>query len=153
MSRPQGQLRSKVIKNALKAFIVPALTLKFQVCAVRALWDDKINIWSKRRQLEEILNKDTRVVAFFSCITALEVAKKKAKKAYRQRESDPFTSTEEEESDAEVDDAVKPGLAFWIVFDCPEIGILAFESDVTKRFLSAGLDISNCKAVKGRGML
>ena len=34
---PQRQLRSIVIKNALKADVVGLLTLKYQVCAVRSL--------------------------------------------------------------------------------------------------------------------
>ena len=35
--RPQRQLRSIVIKNALKAYVVGLLTLKYQVCAVGSL--------------------------------------------------------------------------------------------------------------------
>ena len=46
--KSQRQLRSNVIKNALKAYVVGPFTLKYQVCAVRSLCVDgmsKEKIW------------------------------------------------------------------------------------------------------------
>ena len=71
MFKPQKQLRSNVIKKALKAFIVPIFARRYQICAVRALWDDidlGNEIWAKRKELEQILSDESDVVAFFSCV-------------------------------------------------------------------------------------
>ena len=76
--KPQRQLRSNVIKNALKAYVVGPLTLKYQVCAVRSLCVDGVSkekIWITRRLLESLLEENPYVVCFFSCITALSEGK------------------------------------------------------------------------------
>ena len=79
----------------MKAYIVPPFCKSYQICAVRAFWQKRDSIWGKRRQLEEILNDDERVVAFFSCITAKQ-QDQRGKKRKRNEESprDPFDSNE-----------------------------------------------------------
>ena len=72
--KPQRQLRSSVIKNALKAYVVESLKSKCQVCAVRSLYVDGVSkekIWITRRLLESLLEENPYVLCFFSCITAL----------------------------------------------------------------------------------
>ena len=41
--KPQCQLHSSVIKNALKAYVIEPLTSKYQVCAVRFLCVDGVS--------------------------------------------------------------------------------------------------------------
>ena len=79
-----NELKSKVLKRSLSAYIVPPFVNKY-VVAVRALWgenrDKEKSIWAKRRQLECILNEQKEVVSFFSCITGLyKKAQKKRKR-------------------------------------------------------------------------
>ena len=145
---PQRSLRSEVLKNALKSFIIPPLLSKYQTIAVRALIDSdtaKKYIWGKRRELEKILQQNKHVVAFFSCVTALQQKKKEKKRRYSQDES---TSDEEENEESKEN---IPGVAFWIAFDWPEHGLQAFENEICREFLSTNLDVISCKVVKGRG--
>ena len=70
--KPQRQLSSNVIKNALKAYVVGTLTSKYQVCTVRSLRVDGVSkekIWITRRLLGSFLEENPYVVCFFSCIT------------------------------------------------------------------------------------
>ena len=157
------QLRSKIIKNALKAYIVPVFARCYQVCAVRALWnpDRDINeIWRKREELQDILTDDKRIVAFFSCITLLDVAKKQGKRNSADNvETDPFASEpsdndadDEEEENVRIARNNKPGFSFWIVFNSPDVGLSFFENDVMKTFFASGLDLTDCKSIRARGM-
>ena len=147
---PARQLRSSVINNALKNFIVATVIKKYQVCAVRSICVDGVSkekIWLTRRVLENLLAENPHVVCFFACITALVHGKKKKKK------NNYNNSDSEEEGEEENDKSKKvcPGIAFWIAFDWPESGLAAFEEYIAKEFLSAGFDIVSCKAVRGRG--
>ena len=68
--KSQRQLGSNVIKNALKAYVVGSLTLKYQVCAVRSLCVDGVSkekIWITRHLLESLL-EENRYVVFFSLV-------------------------------------------------------------------------------------
>ena len=81
MFKTTKQLRSSVIRNSLKSFVVASLTKKFQVCAVRAICIgtlSKENIWLQRRKMEKLLEDNEHIVWFFSCIIAM-VENKKAK--------------------------------------------------------------------------
>ena len=85
MYKMSNELKSKVLKRSLSAYIVPPFVNKYNVVAVRALWrekrDKEKSIWAKRRQLECILNEQKEVVSFFSCITGLyKKAQKKRKR-------------------------------------------------------------------------
>ena len=105
--KPQRQLRSNVIKNALKTYVVRPLTSKYQVSAVRSLCVDGVSkekIWMTRRLLESLLEENPYVVCFFSCITALS------------------------------DDQISIGISLWIVFNWPESGFAAFEEYISKEF-------------------
>ena len=76
--KSQCQLRSSGIKNALKAYVIVPLTLKYQVCAVRFLCVDcvsKEKIWITRLLLESLLEENPYVICFFFCITTLSEGK------------------------------------------------------------------------------
>ena len=152
--KPQCQLRSNVLKDALKSFIVPLFTKRYQVCAIRAIWPNTDNenvIWRKRRELECMLSTDKNVVAFFSCVCLLndETIKKKRKK--REEQADESGESDDCQ-DEEEGSKIKNGLSFWIVFNAPEVLNNDFENLMTKRFLICGLDVKECKALKPRGI-
>ena len=152
--KPNRQLRSKVLKRALKCYIIPPFLQSYEVVGIRALLKNETdNIWEKRRILEAILNNDKHVVAFFSCITALEGKKKQRKRKFVHK--DPDESEEDEEVEAAEDDveelSILPGVSFWVVFDWPQYGLAAYEDRISKHFMESGVDLINCKAVRGRG--
>ena len=144
------ELRSNLIRNTLKSFVVSPLVKKFQVCAVRTICIDtlsKENIWLQRRKMEKVLKDNEHIVCFFSCITAM-VEKKKNKP--RRRRSDSDGSEEEQEAEYSSNNC---GVSFWIVFNWPEYGISAFEEYLSREFLTAKFDIISCKAIRSRGKL
>ena len=122
--KPQHQLRSNVIKNALKAYVVGPFTLKYQVCAVRSLFVDGVSkekIWITRRLLERFLEENLYVVYFFSCITALSEGKHGKN---NQRSNKDSSNSEDETVAVQI---FCPGISLWIVFNWPESGLSAFE--------------------------
>ena len=155
---PQKTVRSNVLRNALKAYIVPAFASKYQIAAIRTLWSfeglcESDSIWIKRREMQELLYRDNEVVAYFSCITALENRRKKRKRPQKQPAmTASFSSEESEDEDDEDDDNINmPGISFWIVFDWPAHALHGFEEKLTKLFMSSGLNLDSCKTIKGRG--
>ena len=55
MFKAAKELRSSLIRNSLKSFVVSPMIKKFQVCAVRAICIgnlSKENIWLQRRKME-----------------------------------------------------------------------------------------------------
>ena len=148
--KPQCQLRSSVIKNALKAYVVGPFTSKYQVCAVRSLCvngvsKEKIRI--PRRLVESLLEENPYVVCFFSCITALSEGNCRKK----NQRSNKVSSNSEDETVAE--QTFCPGISLWIVFNWPESGLAAFEEYISKEILAADLDLRSCKAIRGRGKI
>ena len=144
--RPKLSLRSTVIKNALRSYFVPAFARKYQVAAVRTLWNVELDIpgktiWGKRRELEEFLYNNENIVAYVSCVTAHSQVSHK-----RKRES-----SDEESDSKDTDVANIPGIAFWIVFDWPEFANDTFEERLSKLFMEAGLNLMSCKSIRGRG--
>ena len=74
MFKAVKELRSSLIRNSLKSFVVSALIRKFEVSAVRAICAgtlSKENIWLQRRKMEKLLEDNEHIVCFFSCITAM----------------------------------------------------------------------------------
>ena len=77
MFKAAKELRSNLIRNSLKSFVVAPLIRKFQVCAVRAICVgtlNKENIWLQRRKMEKLLEDNEHIVCFFFvcvCITAM----------------------------------------------------------------------------------
>ena len=71
MSQFKGQnsLRSNVLKRALKSYIIPPVLKKYQVIALRALWDDdqpdENRIWFRRKTMEDVLSRSEHVGFFF----------------------------------------------------------------------------------------
>ena len=127
--RPQLQLRSNVVKNALKVYVVGPLASKYQVCAVRSLCVDGVSkekIWITRRLLESLLEENPYVVCFFSCITALSEGNCRKK----NQRSNKVSSNSEDETVAE--QTFCPGISLWIVFNWPESGLAAFEEYISK---------------------
>ena len=93
MFKAAKELRSNLIRNSLKSFVVSPLIKKFQVCAVRAICIgnlSKENIWLERRKMEKVLEDNEHIVCFFSCITAM--VEKKNTKARRRRRDDSGSS-------------------------------------------------------------
>lgn len=137
------QLRSNVLKKALKAYIVPAFCNKYEVCSFRVFWEDLDSIWIKRHQLESLLERDNRIVAFFSCITVTEKKSSKGK-AVQYENSD--TSSDEDSQE----ENLLAGLSFWIVFDCPDITMAAFENTIIKVLLESSFHIKSCNVIRSR---
>ena len=77
MFKAAKELRSTLIKNSLKLFVVSPLIRKFQVFAVRAISIgtlSKENIWLQKRKMEKLLEDNEHIVCFFcvcACITAM----------------------------------------------------------------------------------
>ena len=74
MFKAVKELRSSLIRNSLKSFVVSPLIRKFQRCAVRAICIgtlSKENKWFQRRKMEKLLEDNEHIVCFFSCITAM----------------------------------------------------------------------------------
>ena len=68
MFKAAKELRSNLIRNSLKSFVVSLLIKKFQVCAVRAICIgnlSKENIWLQRRKMEKVLEDNEHIVCFF----------------------------------------------------------------------------------------
>ena len=68
--KPQNILRSQVMKNALKAFIVPAFLRKYNIVGVKSIVEcrpavsENTTIWKKRRELEVLFITNDQIVAF-----------------------------------------------------------------------------------------
>jgi len=83
MTKPRSSLRSETLKSALRNFIVPHISQKYFVTAIRTTWDvedadlmvAQMNIWEKRREVDKIVSSFNSVVMFFSCLTAMESKK------------------------------------------------------------------------------
>jgi len=123
--KTKKEIRSNVLKSALKSFVIDHVTNKYEVAAVRIILQKKDGqeLWLTRRKAEAVLCRDKNVVAFISCLTAIEVKKKK----------EPYV-----------------GVAFWVIFDWPEYGLAAYESHLTKLFLNESYILYSCKAIRGR---
>ena len=114
MAKPRQTVRSNTIRSCLEATIVPVFASKYKILAVRTLWEvcqadsriAELNIWSKRQQLEELLQRESEVAAFFSCITAL--TKRKVGKK-RKRKDDASSDVESDEELGLDDTTVIPG--------------------------------------------
>ena len=148
--KPHRQIRSNVIKNALKTYVVGPLESKYQVCAVRYLCVDglsKEKIWMTKRLLESLLEENSYVVCFFSCITALSEGNYRKKNRWSNKDS----NNSEEETVAE--QIFCPGISLWILFNWPDSGLAAFEEYISVEILAAGLDLRSYKAIRGRGKI
>ena len=124
---PKLALRERPLERALKSYIIPVIVSKYQVIAIRCLWnlDEFNNIWPKRKEIDSMLSKVQSVCGFFSCVTA---------------QPDRKTKTIKE-----------VGFGYWIFFDWPEYGLEAYENLICKKFMEAGLSIESCKSTGGRG--
>lgn len=79
MLRAKRQLKSNVLKRALNVYIVAPFVRKYNVVSVRSLWNENDKVWSKRREVENVIRQMDNVVAFFSCITVMEKGPQKRK--------------------------------------------------------------------------
>ena len=75
---PKRQLTSTVLKQTLKAFVVPPIVKSYNVVAIRAVWHT-IDDSCKKKQLEMILETEEKVMLFVSAVTGLEKEKQKPK--------------------------------------------------------------------------
>ena len=149
MFKAAKELRSSLIRNSLKSFVVSPLIRKFQVCAVRTICIgilSKENMWLQRRKMEKLLEDNEHIVCFFSCITAM-VENKKGKAGKRINDS------ESSEKDVEESSYNNCGISFWIVFNSPEYDISSFAEHISRKFLTAEFDLISYKVVRSRGRL
>ena len=162
------QLTSVLLRQALKAFVVPPVVNSYNIVAIRAIWhrndDDRqlthMQICPKRTQLELILQEDPNIVLYISAITGLEKQKPKGKKTVAMsndtedllNELSQDSAVSEEQSAEPPLGTLKayPGVAFWIAFDTPLCTASDFENKLEKAFFQAGLNICECKIVKPR---
>ena len=114
MSKTKRTLRSDTLKCALRNYFVIPVVKQYNIIAIRCLWDceqedrlkAELNIWAKRKELYEVLNKLDHIVAYFSCLTALTAKKtrqRKRKLVEKQLESD------DSYEDFDDDDRIIPG--------------------------------------------
>ena len=116
------ELRCRPLEAGLRSLIAQHVTEYYQVAAVRALIrENMLEIYNVREIFEKKLRKEEHVVGYFSCITGL-----------KQKEKEIL------------------GISFWVIFDWPEYGLSAYESHLTKLFLSSGLSNLSCKAGRGK---
>ena len=149
MFKAAKELRSSLIRNSLKSFVVSPLIKKFQVCAVRAICIgnlSKENIWLQRRKMEKVLEDNEHTVCFFSCITAM--VKKKNTKARRRRND---SGSSEEDGEESINNNC--GISFWIVFNLPAYGISSFAEHISREILAAEFDLISCKVIRSRRKL
>ena len=126
--KSKKEIRSNVLKSALKSFVIDHVTNKYEVAAVRCILQQKDGqeLWMTRKKTEAALGRDKNVVAYISCLTAIEIERKK----------EPLV-----------------GVAFWVIFDWPQYGVGAYESHLTKLFLKESCILYSCKAIRGRSKL
>ena len=121
------ELRCRPLEAGLRSLIAQHIKEFYQVATVRALikkYND-VEIYKVRELFENKLKTEKHVVGFISCITGL-----------RQKEKEEWREV--------------PGVSFWVIFDWPEYGLSAYESHLTKLFLSTGLSNLSCKAVRAK---
>jgi len=123
--KTKKEIRSNVLKSALKSFVIDHVSNKYEVAAVRIILqhDDGQELWLTRQKTEAALYRDKNVVAFISCLTAIEVQKKKILML-----------------------ELRSGL-FLIGHSTP---VGAYESHLTKMFLKESCILYSCKAIRGR---
>ena len=146
---PRKELRDQNMKHSLKSYIVSHVVKRYQVVAVRALWDTEnaaLEIWAKRRQMEMMLEEIPTVRLIISCITALP-----APNPYKKQKSSHEDSEEDIRQEPVREGGIDPGFSFWIAFDCPHQTTYTFEERITKLFMEAGLSLKQCRTVRGRG--
>ena len=149
MFKTAKELRSSLIRNSLKSFVVSTLIRKFQVCAVRPICIGNLckeNVWVQRRKMEKFLEDNEHIVCFFSCITAM-VEHKKAKA--RRTRNDSGSSGE----DGEEFNSNNCGISFGIVFNWPKYRISSFAEHISREFLTAEFGLISCKTMRSRGKL
>ena len=121
----QRTLRNETLKNALRNFVVPIFSNRYFITSFRALWDvdkerDKekaeLNIWEKQQRLNTVLKDVKEVVAFFSCLTAMESAfiKRKLRDHKRRVNEDRRLSGSDTDNDFDsyADEGIIPGNEF-----------------------------------------
>ena len=121
---PKGELKSTILKGALKTFVLQHVVKYYETAAIRCIVRDSNELWLVRQQIENALDKDRHVVGFISCPTALYGSNKKE---------------------------ANPGLSFWVIFDWPQYGVRAFENHLSRLCFREKTDMISCKAVRGRG--
>ena len=134
--KPRRQLRSNVVKNALKAYVVGPLTSKKQVFGLRCHCVDSLSkekIWITRRLLESLLEENPYAVWFFWKAEPTWITKHGKKR----RQTNKDRSNSEDKTAAE--QFFSPGISLWNVFNLPESGLAVFEEYIFKEILAASL--------------
>lgn len=159
LTAPRRQLTSVMLRQSLKAFIVPPVLKSYEVVAIRAVWhtddDDRreteLHISPKRRQIELLLQEDNRVMLYVSAITGLEKEKPHVKKTDAADGEDDNEGNDEENNDRLGQPNCYPGVAFWIAYNAPRSTMKDIENQLEKELWKAGLNIYECKTIKPRG--
>ena len=66
----KNSIRSNVIKRALKTYLIPPIIAKYQVVAIRTIFDDK-SLYGKRKALENLILSEEHVMMLVSSVTAI----------------------------------------------------------------------------------
>ena len=123
------KLRSSLIRNSSKSFVVSPLIRK---CAVRAICIGN-------------LSNDVDVF-FLSCITTT-VEQKKAK----ARRKKYYSGSSEE--DGEEFNNNNCGISFWTVFNWSGYSISSFPEHISRELLTTEFDLISCKTMRSRRKL
>ena len=116
-----SQSKCRPLEAWLRSLIAQHFTQYYQVAAAQALIrENMLEIYNVREIFEKKLRKEDHVVHV--AFHALRASNK------RKRMSE----------------------SFWVIFDWPEYGLSAYESHLTKLFLSSGISKLSCKAVLGK---
>lgn len=125
--KPRRSIRNETLKDAFKNFVVPVVANNYNVIALRALWDvhkddmevASLNIWSKRKKLEDLLCSNKHVAGFFSCITAMQISHLRLELHKKKRtlaRSEPQLDSDDEADDYLGEDGSIPGMQFFFRF-------------------------------------
>ena len=120
-------LRNETLKNAFKSFFVPHISDKYHVLAFRCLWDvneedltaARLNIFAKRKQLEEIVNSLPTIVLYVSCLCAMDSAYLRRKEFEKKQQISSNNAIEGSDTDNDYesysqDKLIIPGKKFII---------------------------------------
>ncbi|XP_066928609.1 uncharacterized protein [Clytia hemisphaerica] len=153
----QRTLRDGTVRNGLRNFLIPIFKDRFYIVSIRCLWDvvekdlgvAAYNIDTKRLELENIVDSFENVVAYFSCTCAME--SNNLREELKKKRDVVGYENDNEFEDYDEDDSLIPGVAFWIALSTTKHGASKFETEISKKIMLAGLNVTSCRPIQTRG--